>query len=296
MSFSGANNVTISPVNALWQVKANDCVDFQGLTGASFKGTYFELYLADGSGFYVWGDDSVEVDPAPAGLTAIPVTVTGDSDTAATLATAAQAAIDAVAGFSAVVSGSTIVDIRRDDFGSVQPIGQATFTGQIITVRTGKDYDLGLLDGDVEFSFAPSNFIVQAHQTGVTPRAALFQGAETVEVTTTLLETQTSRLKEIYDVYGGAFTPGAGTEVFGVGTSKQGENLLVDAARLKLRPVNAVDATSDTVVMLCIPIPDTLTFSGENPRTLSVTWQGFVDDSFANAETNIIAFGDVEQP
>lgn len=294
MSFSGANNVTIAPVNVLWEAKANDCVDFAGLTGADVKGTYFELYLPDGTGYYVWGDDSVEPDPAPAGLTSLAYTVVGDSDSAATLATAAQTAIDAISGFSATVSSNTIVDIKRDDFGSVTAIGQGTFTGAITTVRSGKQYDLGLLDGDVEFNFAPSNFIVTAHQTGVTPRAALFQGAETVEVTTTLLETGLSRLQELYDVYGGSYS-GSSTDVFGVGTSKQGENLLVDAARLKLRPVNAADATQDTVVMVAIPVPDTLTFSGENPRTLSVTWQGFVDDTFAQSETNIVAFGDVEQ-
>lgn len=287
----GANAIKISPVNVLWQVKANELIDLAGLTGLDVKGKSFDLFLPNGDEIYVWGDDAIVVDPAPGG-TGIPFTVVGDSDNAATLAAAVAAALDADPGFSATANG-TEVDVRRVDFGKVTNASDNDMGVAITICRTGKDYDLGLLDGDVEFSFSPSNFIVQAHQTGVTPRAALFQGAETVEVTTSLLETAKAKLKELYDVYGGSFTGGNG-EVFGVGTSRQGDNLLVDGARLKLRPVNAVDATEDTVVMLAIPVPDSLTFSGENPRTLSVTWQGFVDDTYAQTETNVIAFGDVE--
>ena len=288
----GANNIQISPVNVLWQAKAIEQIDFAGLTGFSVKGKSFSLYLPTGVGYYVWGDDSVVADPAEPGLTSLEYTVVGDSDTPATLAAAAQTAINAEAGFTATVFG-TVVTVTRDDFGKVTDAADIDSGVELTICRSGQDYDLGLLDGDVEFSFSPSNFIVQAHQTGVTPRAALFQGAETVEVTTNLLETQKAKLKELYSVYGGAYNPG--TEIFGVGTSKQGNNLLVDGARLKLRPVNAVDATQDTVVMLAIPIPESLVFSGENPRTLSVTWQGFVDDSYASNIVNIIAFGDVEQ-
>lgn len=289
-----ANDIEISPVNVLWQIKALETVDFAGLTGADVKGKSFAIYLPTGVGYYVWGDDGVVVDPAEPGLTGLDYVVSGDSATATALAAAAQTAINAIAGFTATVSG-TVVTIVRDDFGAVTPAADID-SGVLVTIcRSGKDYDLGLLDGDVEFNFSPSNFIVQAHQSGVTPRAALFQGAETVEVTTSLLETKKSQIKELYDVYGGSFTPISGTEVFGVGTSKQGKNLLVDGARLKLRPVNAVNAQNDTVVMLAIPVPESLVFSGENPRTLSVTWQGFVDDTYAQNATNIIAFGDVEQ-
>lgn len=291
---ANANNIQISPVNVLWQAKAIEQVDFAGLTGLDVKGKSFAIYLPTGVGYYVWGDDGVVTDPAEPGLTGLDYVVSGDAATASALATAAQTAINAVSGFTATVSG-TVVTITRDSFGQVTPAADID-SGVMITInRSGKDFDLGCLDGDVEFSFAPANFIVNCHQTGVTPRAALFQGAETVEVSTTLLETQKSNLKKLYDVYGGSFTPMAGTEVFGVGTSKQGNNLLVDGARLKLRPVNAVDATQDAVVMLAIPVPESLVFSGENPRTLSVTWQGFVDDTYAQNETNIIAFGDVEQ-
>lgn len=292
---SSANNVTISPVSVSWQMEASELIDFAGLTGADVKGKYFNISTAkDAILHYVWGDDSVEADPAPAGRTAIAMTVVGDSDTAATLATACAAAIDAISGYSASASGS-VVSVFRDDIGEVTDTADVDMGVSLTVCRRGKDFELGLLQGDVELTLSPANFIVQAHSSGVTPRAALYQGIDTLEATTELLETQNSQLKAIYGLYGtDGFTPGAGTEVFGVGTSKQGQNLLIDAGRLVLKDVNAADDTNNRSLMLCIPIPDSLVFSGENPRTLSLTWQGFVDDQI-DSRVSALLFGDQTQ-
>lgn len=294
MAGCSTSDVSISPVNALWRIEAAEDINFYGLTGADVKGKYFKLYLPTGVGYYVWGDDGVAVDPAPVGLTEIAYTVTGDGDVASTLAAAAQAAIDAITGFSATVSGA-VVSVKRDDVGKVTASADVD-SGVVITqCRYGQDLDLGLLNGNVELSFAPANFIVQAHQTGVTPRAALFQGIETAEVTLELLNTGAANLKEIYGVYGSSgFTPSAGTEVYGVGTSKQGQNLLAYAARLELKPVNAVDDLSNTTLMLALPVPDTLVFSGQDPKTLSVTFQGFLD-SGVDSRVSGLLFGDPTQ-
>lgn len=290
MSCSNANNVAIAPVNVLWQIEAEAQFDFAGLS--DLDGVYFTLNSPD-TEYYVWFNlDAGSVDPAPVGKTAIAVAVT-TGDSAATIASAAQAAIDAEGDFGASVDG-TVVTVKNASVGAVVDPADVD-SGVVVSVcRRGKNYNLGLLDGDVELTFSPSNFIVQAHQTGVTPRAALYQGIETLEATTSLLETQQSNLKELYNIYGGAFTPPAGTEVFGVGTNKQGQNLLVDAARLVLRPVNAANNLQDTNVMLTIPVPDTLLFSGENPRTLSVTWQGFIDES-KDSRVSALLFGDASQ-
>ena len=289
-----ANNIEISPVNVLWRIEASEQLDFAGLTGLDVKGKFLNLSTAKDTILnYLWGDDSIVADPAPAGRTAIPFTVTGDTDTAATLAAAANAALVAATGYASTVSG-TVVTVNRDAVGLVTDTVDVD-SGILVSVcRRGKDFDLGLLDGDVEASLAPSNFVVTAHQTGVTPRAALFQGLESLEVTTSMLETQKSKLDEVYGLYGAVFTPGAGTSVTGVGTSKQGQNLLVDAARLVLKPVNATDDTTNTVLMLAVPVPDSLVFSGENPRTLSVTWQGYIDDQI-DSRASAFLLGDETQ-
>lgn len=295
MSASSANNVNIAPVNALWRIEAQELIDFAGLTGADVKGNYFNISTAkDAILHYVWGDDSVEADPAPAGRTAVPFTVTGDSDDAATLATACAAALDALPGYVASASGS-VVTVDRAEVGEVTATADVDMGVVITQCRFGKDLNLGLLSGNVELSLAPANFIVTAHQTGVTPRAALFQGLETAEVGLELLETTDSNLKEIYGVYGSnGFTPASGTEVYGVGTSKQGQNLLPYAARLELKPVNAVDDTDNTTLMLALPIPETLVFSGEEPKILSVTFQGYIDDS-KDSRVSAVLFGDPTQ-
>ena len=295
MAATGANNVQISPVNALWRIEAQEIVDFAGLTGLDVKGKFFNISTAkDAILHYVWGNDGVVADPAPAGRTAIPFTVVGDSDDAATLAAACATAVDGVAGYTATASG-TEVTITRSAVGEVTETVDVDMGVAITQCRFGKDLDLGLLNGNLELSLAPANFIVTAHQSGVTPRAALYQGLETAEVGLELLETTDANLKQIYGVYGTTgFTPGAGTEVYGVGTSKQGQNLLPFAARLELKPVNAADDTDNTTLMLALPVPDSLVFSGEDPKTLSVTFQGYVDDA-KDSRISAVLFGDPSQ-
>lgn len=290
-----ANAIKINPVNVYWQIEATDCFDFEGSTAAGLGGKYVTLYLPTGVGYYAWFDENnTDVDPAPGGgLTAIEVNYAA-SASASAIATAFASAVSAVTGFAATASG-TAVTVVRDDIGEVTPstVGNTT-TVAIVVSRNGKDFDLGLLEGDVEPSVAPAILDIKAHQFGPTPIASLTQGFEKIECKTVMLETSTSKLKEIYSIYGGSYTPGGGTEIFGAGSASVGRNILTEAARLVLRPVNAVDNTEDMVIMLCIPVPDSLKFSGENPETLTITWKGFLDTS-ANSNYNAVAFGDVFQ-
>lgn len=294
---SGAVNILIDPVNVYWQMETQFQVDFDGVSAADFGGTSFTFYSAkDETQYYAWGDENTtDADPTEAG-TGIEVDyASGASSTA--IATAVAAAIDAESDFSASSSG-TVVTVRNAAVGESTDAAD-TDSGVTITVcRRGKDFDLGLLEGDVELTFSPANFIVNAHQTGVTPRAALYQGIDTLEVSLTMQETINSKLQEIYGIYGtnSPFTPAGGSStVFGVGNNKQGNNLLKDAARLIMRPVSeSVAGVNDKVLMLAIPIPDTLVMSGENPRTLSMTWQGFLDDTI-DSRVAALTFGDASQ-
>jgi len=294
---SSANNVVINPTNVLWQIEFNHQFDMAGLAAVDLDAKYFLLNSAkDLVEYYVWFDlDASSVDPAPAGKTGIEVDVaTGDSP--AVMAAAAVAAIDALGDFDSVVVDSTKIDVKGAVVGEVTDSVDVDSNVVVNICRRGKDLDLGLLEGDVELNVAPSNFDLQSHQTGVTILSKLFQGFETVEATTVLQETTKSNLKEIYKIYGGAFTPGAGTEVFGGGTGIIGKNMLIDAAVLRFVPVNDLgsELSYEANFMLALPVPDTLTFSGENPRTLSVTWGGFPDLS-KDSRVDTILFGDATQ-
>ena len=110
-------------------------------------------------------------------------------------------------------------------------------------------------------------------------------------------ETTRSKLKELYKIWGGVFTPSAGTEIFGVGTGQIGKNMLIEAARLEMVPVNSLgsELSYDYSFMLALPVPESMTFSGETQRILSVTWQGFPNLQLANADTNALVVGDAGQ-
>ena len=295
MAAGGAVNIAIDPVNALWRIETQEQIDLAGLTASGLGGTHFLINSAkNATEYYVWFDENAtDVDPAPGGKTEIKVAYAA-SAALSVIVTAMTAAIGGLSDFVTSETG-TVVTVRRDVVGNTTATVDVDSSAAITICRNGQDLDLGLISGNIELTFSPANFIVQAHQTGVTPRAALFQGIETAEVGLELLETQDSKLKVLYGVYGSSgFTPSAGTEVFGVGTSKQGANLLIDAARLELKPVNAADDLTNKTLMLALPVPDTLVFSGEDPRTLSVTFQGFVDDTI-DTRVDTLLFGDPTQ-
>lgn len=86
-------------------VQTIQCLDAASIT----TGDYFYINSAnDETEYYVWYNKaSGGGDPAPAGKTAIPVAI-GGGDTAAQVASATQAAIDALADFSASVNIATV--------------------------------------------------------------------------------------------------------------------------------------------------------------------------------------------
>ena len=292
---SSVNNVQIVPVNVSWKMEQTETWDFTGLDKAALDETSFKFGSAlDAALHYIWFDSTgSSTDPALAGRTANKVDILTGNTTPAQIATSVAAVVTAITGFDATASGA-IVTVKRTGYGlateSVDLDSGLTYT----LTRRGRDYDLGLLQGDVDLSFAPSNFVVNAHQYGKTPLAAINQGFEKLECGTTLLETNKSQLKELYTIYGGSVTPMGGTEVYGVGSISNGKNMMVEAGRLVLKPVNAADDTTNFNLMLAVPVPESLTFSGENPRTLKLTWTGFVDRDF-NTSINAIAIGDVGQ-
>jgi hypothetical protein len=294
---SSVNNIKITPVNVLWRMVQTETWDFTGLTKTSLSATAFKFYSAlNAVQHYVWFDNTGSIaDPAVAGFTGHKVTVT-TATTEALIASAVAAVVTAITGFVATASGS-IVTVKRTVCGttteSLDYVTAPSLIAYTLT-RRGRDYDLGLLLGDVQANMHPAMHMVMAHQLGKSPVAALSQGFDKLEVSTTLLETEKSQLKALYSIYGGSVTPASGTEIYGAGNASQGKNMMVEAGRLVLKPVTAVDDTQNVNYMLAIPIPESLTFSGDNPNTLKIQWQCFIDRD-ANSLVNAMAIGDVFQ-
>lgn len=291
---TGATNVKGAAVNLFWRIEGQYCVDHTALSDPD--GVYWTLELPDGTEYYVWYNlDAGSVDPAPAGKTGIEVAVT-TGDSASTIASAAQAAIDAVTGFTATVSGASVT-VNQDNVGQPANDPEDVDSDVVITiVRRGKDFDLGLLEGQPSPTNEVNTFDVTSHQTGTTVVSALQTGT-TQEVEVVLQETTRSKLEEFYKLYGGSFVPAGGTKVFGLGTGAIGSNVLVDAARLEFVPTSGVTDTEldyQYNFMLALPVPSSIEFNSEEIRRLTVNFRGFPDLT-RDSRVDSVMIGDPNQ-
>jgi hypothetical protein len=294
MSLTAAD-IVISPVNMFWRIEAQFTVDFEDVTAAGFGGTSFTFYDGNGNQFYAWGDEnSTDSDPSESG-TAIEVDY-GAGAAASAIATAAQAAIDGTAGFSATVSG-TVVTVTNDDVGRVTAGVVNTDVPNLVVNQClfGQNFELGLLEGEPTPSLEFDNLTITSQQNGTTPLSEIHRGV-TPTVETVIQETTKSKLDTLMSIYGGKFTPGGGTEVFGIGTIAIGKNMLTEAARLEFVPVNTLGGDLDYNInyMFAVPQLNSILISGENPRTFTVAWNAF-PDLRKDTRVNTVLVGDPDQ-
>jgi hypothetical protein len=299
---SSVQNIKIEPVNVFWQAEQQTEVVCVADVGSSLNNKYFKIASGVGGvGFthYVWMNvDSAGVDPAVAGLTGIPVVLAEDASATA-VATAVAGAVGAVSAFTATASGSKLLisNAAAAEAAKTEDAAAPNATGfTFVEVQQGGNLDCGLIDGDIEASFEEQTFEVTAHQTGTTVLADLRQGVSAT-LSLTLKESDTAKLKEVFSkAAGGVHTPSGGTELFGWGTARQGSNTVIQARRLVLHPVRlpATDYKEDLCFWKAYPLPETLTFSGENPKVCAVSFKTYLDDAKPK-EIKLFAFGDWSQ-
>lgn len=291
MSCGNVANIKIEPVDVYWKGAEKECWDFSNATASGLGGKYVVIYNAAGSGFYVWFDENnTDVDPAPGGgLTAAEVNYAASASVSA-IATAFEAVVEALSGIDATIDGTCVCTTRTVDGETTDStVGNAGAYVSMTKITDGKDVYLGLLQGDVEATLEEQMTDITAHQSGATLRTKLRQGM-TATIAMTLQESDnTLREKLLTYTAGGSFTPSGGTELFGWGDNKLGESTFVDAAKLILHPVNLADTdyTRDWCFWKAYPLIDTITFSGENPETMSISFEVYIDDS---RPTNIRMF------
>ena len=85
---------------------------------------------------------------------------------------------------------------------------------------------------------------------------------------------------------------GSSDQVTGWGDSKRFTNVSTDAGILRLHPSGAADTdvSRDIAFWRAYPLMESITASGENPKTVSVTFRIYPDPARANA-INKFAFG-----
>lgn len=275
------NKIQIVPSNVSWEIEEAWCVDTVADVSSSLNSTWFKFGKANQTTYshYVWIDvGNTGVDPAVAGLTGVEVNISANA-TAAAVATAIQTAVDALSDFEAVVTDNHITIYNAAAGVASGFLDGTAATGFTFTqAASGGQLDLGLLDGDIELSLEEQLLEVTAHQTGTNLIAELRQGFS-CEIALTLKEADLEKYKEIFGAAGGTDTVSGGTEVFGWGVNKQGSNTVVQARRLILHPVANADSdySEDFCAWKAYPMPESIVYSGENPKVLAITFKCYLD-------------------
>lgn len=291
---AGVSNIKISPINARWEIEEQFCLNVQGVVAANLQDKYLNFYDESDGYNLIFEVDGVAATSPANGLTDVVVSLTTGMSEAQILG-AIQTAVEGATGYSGRIDGSAIF-FTLDTTDQVTEDAADANTGiEVVVVNKGGSIDLGLLDGDVEPSFTEDKLDVTAHQFGTSILAQLRQG-NNAEVTLALKESNQALYKQIFKAGGDTFTPGAGTELFGWGDSKQGANVVKNSRRLVFHPVAKPDAdkSEDLTFWYAYPNPDSIVYSGENFNLLNVTFTTFLDLSKPRAIRRL-AFGDSSQ-
>ena len=152
--------------------------------------------------------------------------------------------------------------------------------------------DVGCTDGDISFNITEETLDITCHQEG----AQILDKKRTainMEVSIVLKEVSTAQLETLFRFAGQNYTPSGGTQIVGIGTKKIGTSQFDDAKKLILHPVGAaaLDYDRDHTWFKAYPIINNVTFSGENPVLVDVTFAVFVEEDNVS-EADIYVFGD----
>lgn len=289
---TSTTNILIEPVRVSWGRFNEVCVTAVADVASSLQNLYFEISDATVD-YYVWFNvGGAGVDPAVAGKTGIEVTFVADSS-AATIVAAIKTAVE-LSEFYGTVSGDSI-NIFTKVVGAVNAVAAAsTSTFTVATDVTGLGGDLGATDGGVEVALEVTSVDFKTDQAGETLVGKGYTGNK-VTVSTTLQEMTSENWALIVgSATGDAFTPSAGTELIGFGTSKVGESFFNLAGRLILTPVNAVDNSRCFTIPKCVPMPESINYSGTETQKMGISFESLIDGSI-DTKINMGFFGDPQQ-
>jgi hypothetical protein len=290
------SKIGLKPTDVFLGLRNKDEVTTVADVAGSLGGTSFHLETVSLDGtltqYYVWYDGGADIDPAPAGRTGVQVLYTAN-DTAGTMASLTQAALAALSGLSARVSGS-VVSIYNGAIASQTAATDVDSGFGFVNAVIGEKSDLGSLDGAPDFSPSFSFVDVKADQLGETLLDQVQNGVG-LEITLSLLEVDSSKWSQIVgDVAGDNFTPGGGTLMVGVGTSKRFQNMKQYSKELVMKPSAATDDLENITIYNAFPDLSSITFSGTELHKMEVTFRSFVDTS-KNDKISLYSYGDSSQ-
>lgn len=290
--------VTVTFGESIMQSENITCV---ADVSSSLNNKYFVFYTTGGTKHYVWYNvGAAGTDPAVSGGTAHVVALSANA-TAAAVASATQAVVDAVSGFDATVN-ETVITMVQTTAGYAKPTHEgAAATGFTFEVNYYGDtaVDLGHCDGDITLKHEEKLVDLTSHQTG-TQVLGHIQTGNTVGISVSLKESSVSQLRKIVLSEGDSLIPdGTGvssTEVYGYGTSRQFKQTIGRARKLVLHPavLPASNVSRDITVWKAFPMLKDLAYSGENVLVIPVEFMIYPDYT-KDARIQMCVFGDSTQ-
>lgn len=266
------------------QVQSIKCV---ADVSSSLQNKYFLFHTSAGVKHYAWFNvATLGVDPAPAGGWTGHVVAISANASASTVASALQAVLDAVTGFDATVSGTTVT-LTNTVVGYAQPAidsvaAPTTFSFKVTTLGQSEK-SAGCIKGDIEITgFSQQELEITCHASGTTVKDSRITGYDKPEISFTLQETDKQSLQDIMVMYGmPVFTPvGADKEaVFGYGPSNVGGSN--PKVYIRMHPVSddTSDKTNEWNLWSCELALDTFNFSGENLSEIPATFTMYPDET-----------------
>ncbi len=152
---------------------------------------------------------------------------------------------------------------------------------------------LGFIDGDLEWAVEEQVVDVTAHQEGTNVLSAIRTG-KSATISMSLKETNNELVQYMFGQGGYVGNASGGTNpVVGWGNSKDFTQVLGQSGKLVLHPVDLASGTktSDICAWKAYPMPETISFSGENPSTMSISFKIFPDTTKAN-QFRLFVIGD----
>ena len=211
--------------------------------------------------------------------------------TAAAVAAAVKAGLDLATDMIASVTISTAtLTVTLKQFGlPAEATTDAGFT--LVVVTAGEGGTLGATQDGVEITFDKTTADVAPDQFGTQLQDQIMTGVN-VTVSSTLLELTAANMSVLLgNSWGAETTPQAGTEVIGVGSSKNFLNLKQYAKQLILRPVKAANYATSHFFWKALPNLSSLSLTGSDLKNAPVEFTVMIDET-KNTAVNLYCYGD----
>lgn len=272
------------------------------LAGDYLPVNYFTPDLVEVLG-YVWFDDGVASDPAPAGRTLIGAVSVTSGDAASVVALAMKTTLDA-----AVVSGSikafrpssvsgAVITVENKFIGEITEETDPDSTGIVDEVLSaGFGIDLGATSEAIELTMETQSVDITTNQTGAIVDDQIYVGSS-ANLSMSLIEVTKERFDILVGkVTGDSVTPSGGTKVTGYGESKLFQSLADLGGNLILHPLRlaSTDKTYDVFFPKSAPKPSSLNFDGTAPQAMAVEFTAYLDRSIDD-KINLFFKGDWTQ-